>query len=171
MSEKPDTPEEFSEGLAWKAMYEADVHRRYYGTVCDRLRRVNTRMVIAAWGTSLVASVLAIWTSVPIELSVGGIIVAAAMTTLRDVLRIPERVSEARYILMGTNREYDKMRLLWETGGGYRPQAEYESFRNVSRLHDFTNEMVDGKVLEDAEDASQKYHKDIEQRKRELIHA
>ena len=184
MGNGTDVQQEFAKDLIWKAMYEADVHRRYYGAMCDRLRRLNTCMVLGAWGVALMASVLAI-TSVPIAWSVGGIIVAAALTTLRDVLRIPERVSESRYILTGTNREYDKMRLLWDTEGTYRPRiiagvkgflrrwkGNHESFRAVSRLHDFTNEVLDQNLLESAQEGSKKYHVElIDREKKELASA
>ena len=93
--------------------------------------------------------------------AVGAIIVAAALTTLRDVLRLPDRLSDARYILMGTNREYDGMRLLWDTEGIYRPPEEYESFRRTSRLHDFANEVVNEPLLKDAQEKSKKYHKEL----------
>lgn len=166
---RDDSTNGFSSDLAWKAMYEADIHRRYYGEICNRLRKQNTVMVVTAWAVSLVASVVALVDAIPIAASVAGIFIAAAITTLRDVLDIPERISESRYILMGANREYDDMRLLWETDGTHRPLAERESFRNVSRLHDSARESLDDDVLDRAEDASKRYFGKLTDRTRKEI--
>ncbi len=121
--------------LVWKAMAEADVHRRYHGKVCDELRKKNRLLVVSAWLVSVAASMLALWDAIPVEASIGLLILAAAFTTFRDILRLPDRLADSRFTLVGLNQEYDKMRVLWETEGQHYPSPEYESFLNVSRLH------------------------------------
>ena len=144
--------------LVWKAMAEADIHRRYHGQLCDSLRRTNKHLVMASWVASVAASVLALWNQVPVQVSIALLILAAAFTTFRDVLRLPDRIADARFILVGTNQEYDKMRVLWETEGKHSPSPEYESFLNVSRLHDLSTERLDADLLKKAESDSRAYH-------------
>lgn len=83
-------------GLVWRAMAEADTHRRYQGGVCDSLRKKNRLLVILSWGVSVAASVLALWTYVPVQISIGLLILAAAFTTFRDIIRLPDRRSLTR---------------------------------------------------------------------------
>lgn len=150
-------PPEFMSSLTWSAMCDADVQRRYYGVICDRLRKRSFWIALTTWALSVGATLMAVL-SAPVAWSVAVVVLAAGVATLRDVLRLPERVAEARYILMGSNREYDRMRLLWETRGRARPPAEYGSFERTSRLHDFTNEVADPEVLEAALKDSDHYH-------------
>lgn len=149
--------------LVWKAMAEADIHRRYHGQICDSLRKQNRLFVIASWGASVTAAVLALWTQIPVQFSIASLILAAAFTTFRDVLRLPDRIADARFILVGINQEYDKMRVLWETEGQHYPSPEYESFLNVSRLHDLTTESLDKKLLQNAESDSRTYHNQLKE--------
>lgn len=90
--------------LVWRAMAEADVHRRYQGKVCDSLRKKNRIFVIASWLASVAASVGALWDTIPMQFAVGLLILAAAFTTYRDIIRLPDRISDSRFILVGINQ-------------------------------------------------------------------
>ena len=146
-------------GLAWKAMYEADFNRRYHRAVSDKLRQLNIRLVLLAWGLALIAAVLALSTFFSPLVPAGFVIAAAAVTTLRDVLRLPDRIADARFAVRGINEEYDAMRLLWETRGKYRPVAECESFRRVSWFDDISTEKLDSDIRTASEKAAKSYHK------------
>ena len=138
--------------LAWKAMFEADLNRRYLMTISDRLRQQNHRLVLLAWALALVGALASLASSViPVVLSAGLVVAAASVITLRDVLRLPDRIADARLAVMGTNQEFDAMRLLWETRGEYRVPAECESFQRVSRFFEIPVETLDTKLRDDAE--------------------
>ena len=154
-----------NKNLVWRAMAEADVHRRYQGRVCDSLREQNKRLVISSWVASVTASVLALWDMVPVQISIGILILAAAFTTFRDIVRLPDRIADSRFILVGLNQEYDKMRILWETKGEHYPPPEYQSFLNVSRLHDLTTEEINSTLLGAAEADSRAYFDELKEQR------
>ena len=138
--------------LIWQAMGEADIHRRYYIRRRDRLRVWNVSCLVVSWVMGLTGAMLSIGIAgeVDVRWAVAAVILAAAITSLRDVLGLPDRIAEARSVVIMTNEEYDEMRLLWETGGQYRPATELESFRRVSRASNFINEAIKSKTLEKA---------------------
>ena len=141
-------------------MAEADTYRRYYSHRCERLRKWNTGFVVATWAMSLTATLLGLgglttW-------SIGTIIVSAAIMTLRDVLRLSDRVADCRAIINGINNEYDTLRTRWITGGQYNPTPEIESFHRVSWFTNLVNESVNQKMLLRAETESSDYHKHVE---------
>ena len=145
-----------NEDIVWKAMFEADVHRRYYGQQRDRLVKTNRRILVGVWGTSLVAAVLSAVSVVPASVSVGFLIIACGLTTLRDILHIPERLASIRFMLMGANDEYDKMRLIWD--GDHEISSEYQSYHRMSMIHNQSSESTNAKMFEAAEKASNIYH-------------
>lgn len=148
--------------LIWNAMNEADTYRRYYIKLCDRLRLTNLRFLLAAWGLGGAGAILSVIPEVHPGAGIAAVIAAAAVTSLRDVLRLPDRIAECRAVVITTNDEYDDMRMLWETGGAHREATEIQSFRRVSRASYLVNETVDRKLFAEAEAASAEFHTDME---------
>lgn len=149
--------------LVWKAMGEADIHRRYYSSRRDRLRKHNTCFLAGAWVLSLAGALLSLglFGDSLTEWAVAFIITAAALTTFRDVLGLPDRIAEARATAIMANEEYDTMRILWDTGGQFRPAAEFESFHRTSRASNFANESIHAEMLETARQESVQYHEKL----------
>ena len=160
-----------SRSLIWQAMGEADIHRRYYIRRRDTLRRWNTGFLVASWLTALTGAVLsvALTGEAGLQWGIPAVIVAAAITSLRDVLGLPDRIAEARSVVIMANEEYDEMRLLWETGGRHRPATELESYRRISRASNIINEPVVPKTLEKARKDSVEFHRGIEAPSHESI--
>ncbi|MCY4647102.1 MAG: hypothetical protein OXE73_09515 [Gammaproteobacteria bacterium] len=148
--------------LVWKAMFEADLNRRYLMTISDRLRRNNNRLVLLAWTLALAGALTSLASSVvPVVASAGLVVAAASVITLRDVLRLPDRIADARLAVMGTNQEFDSMRLLWETQGEYRVPAECESFQKVSRFSEIPVETLDTSLRDKAEIEAQSFYEKL----------
>ncbi len=143
-------------------MNEADTYRRYYIKLCDRLRRRNLGFLLAAWVLGLAGAVLAVMPEVAAWWGIAAVIGAAAATSLRDVLRLPDRIAESRAVVITTNDEYDDMRILWETGGAYREATELQSFRRVSRASYMVNETVAENLFDTAERESKRFHEELE---------
>lgn len=147
--------------LIYRAMGEADIHRRYYYGRRDRLMGWNTLYLILAWALAIAGTITSIlytgnkW-SLVLVLS------AASITSLRDVFGLPNRIAEARAAAILTNEEFDRMRLLLETGGKFRPDTELESFVRLSRSSSFLNESIKDKTLSKAEAESKKYRENME---------
>ena len=150
--------------LIWSAMGDADIHRRYYIKRRDRLMAWNSVLLAWTWVLSLFGALLSLellgpdWT----KWAVACIIVAAAITTFRDVIGIPDRIAEARSVVIQANDEYDTLRVLWETGGQFRPATELESYRRISRASNIINEPIRSKVLDSARKESHRYHEQIQ---------
>lgn len=150
--------------LIWQAMGEADIHRRYYLMRRDRMRFWNVLCLVSSWMIGLTGVMLSIGIpgEIDVKWAVAAVILAASITSLRDVLGLPDRIAEARSVVIMANEEYDEMRLLWETGGQYRPATELEAFRRISRASNFINEAVKPDILEKARKASVSYHAQVE---------
>ena len=131
--------------LVWKAMYEADVHRRYYEEAYTRLSRQNRAILWVTWLASATAAVTSLLGPPVIA---GALVVGAAfVTTLREILRIPERMAKARCIRMAAGIEFDRMSLLWDSNGDHQPVPEYESRRVISQFQDSDTEALDRERL------------------------
>ena len=150
--------------LIWQAMGEADIHRRYYLMRRDTLRFWNVVCLVTSWMIGLTGVMLSIGIAgeIDVKWAIAAVILAASITSLRDVVGLPDRIAEARSVVIMANEEYDEMRLLWETGGQYRPATELEAFRRISRASNFINEAVKPKILEKAREASVSYHEQVE---------
>ena len=150
--------------LIWQAMGEADIHRRYYIRRRDQLQTQNTICLAVSWVVGLVGVLVSIgvFGEIDVKWALTAVILAAAITSLRDVLGLPDRIAEARSVVIMTNDEYDEMRLLWETGGRHRPATELEAFRRISRASNIINEQIKPEILEEARKASVRYHEQVE---------
>ena len=149
--------------LIWSAMGDADIHRRYYTKRRDRLMTWNSALLAGTWMLSLIGALfsLELFGSDLVRWAVACIITAAGITTLRDVIGIPDRIAEARSVVILANDEYDTLRVLWETGGQFRPATELESYRRISRASNIINESIRSSVLETARKESHRYHEQI----------
>lgn len=139
-------------------MFEADLNRRYHMAIGDKLRRQNMTLVVAAWVLALIGALLTLGSGGYLVAGAGFVIAASATTTLRDVLRYPDRISDSRLAVRGINQELDSMRLLWETDGMYRPPAECESFRNVSFFQELSGESLDQSIVDAAEEKTRHFY-------------
>lgn len=151
--------------LIWQAMGEADIHRRYYIKRRDRLRRLNTACLATSWLAGITGAVLSLGviSQVNPQGGVVAVILAAAITSLRDVFGIPNRIAEARAVAIMTNDEYDEMRLLWQTGGESRTlAAELDSYRRITRANNIIDETVSTRTLEKARQESIEFHRATE---------
>lgn len=149
--------------LIWQAMGEADIHRRYYIHRRDQLKKLNVCFLAMSWVMGVVGVLVSIEiiSGIDIKWALAAVILAAATTSLRDVMGLPDRIAEARSVVIMTNDEYDEMRLLWETGGQHRPATELETFRRISRASNIINEQIKPKILEKARKESVDYHKEL----------
>lgn len=147
--------------LIWFAMAEADTYRRYYHRLLNRLRRQNRWCLVLAGLTSVAATVCGVLGYT----ARGGIVlvIGVAFTMARDVLNLPNRISEVGAAWEGLNREYDALRMRWLTGGAVTPPPPEEtSFDRVSLLCNLGSEPVNEGLLDKARLESEEYHENVE---------
>ena len=132
--------------LVWKAMYEADVHRRYYEAAYARLLHQNRIFLWVTWSVSAAAAFVSVLGGHPL---VAGCLVlgAAFSTTLRDLLRIPERTSMVRCIRTAAAIEFNRMSLLWDSDGNHQTRPERESRLVLSQFQTSDIDAVDEQLL------------------------
>ena len=132
--------------LVWKAMYEADVHRRYYEAAYARLRRQNHVFLGVVWVVSATAAFVSLLGG---QSWVAGCLVlgAAFSTTLRDRLRIPERMAMVRCIRTAADIEFNRMSLLWHSNGNHRILPELESGSVINQFYAFDTDGLDKPLL------------------------
>jgi hypothetical protein len=138
----------------WKALYEADVYRRYYGHFCDQLARRNRWFDVASVLLAVVAIFGAGLGQVTLAAVMAGL--SGAVSMIRYQLRYPDRVATARYIANCANDEFDRMRILWDERSD-APVAAAESIRRVSQVTAQSHETADAELLKSAEDEVHRY--------------
>lgn len=138
----------------WKALYEADVYRRYYRHFGDQLSRRNRTFDVASVLLAIGAILGAGLGQVTLAAVLAGL--SGAVSMIRYQLRYPDRIATARYVANCANDEFDGMRILWDKRQDDSAAAA-ESIRRVSQATAQSEETADPKVLKNAKTEVHRY--------------